>query len=513
MSTLNNVSGRDAGYVLPTTALLLVPLFIFAAFAVDIGAWTAQAARSQSAADAAALAAAPYMPDADRAVQAALEVAELNGYVDGVDGVEVEVGFDNDGGVLVSVSEPGETFFGGMVLDDEVKIERQAGAAALAPVGFGSPENVLGFGKYSLDGARPSNYWINEGGRCRGGRTGDIKATDYPRRVAGCHAKGTVNPYWHGLREGRQTGTFFRITVPPGLDTSSTLYVADPGECPAYGSKPPDSTFMWYRQWSTGEVAGLAADDSAISDWWKSDDCLADLPHPHYKWTDFTQGWTKTPFTFPPNTSGQPETHLIQTRIDPRNRNSRTAYALWVKPDNETTSCISIASDQCPGITAEDWLPVKVDPTVKSQPLDVYLAEIGPERLGQTLNVGLWDPGEGMEQVQILDPNGNPLDFTWTSDHPSYRGPLPADQCAEGPCLKLYPGFTGFPGKHRWWPSSFRFDGVEVHFRVRLDDQVDYASYTDHWYELRYEPPGGKAVEDSVSISVTMEGVPTRLTD
>ncbi|MEZ5226562.1 MAG: pilus assembly protein TadG-related protein [Acidimicrobiales bacterium] len=48
----------QAGYVLATTALLLIPLMIFAALAVDVGGWYAQATQAQRAADAAALAAA-----------------------------------------------------------------------------------------------------------------------------------------------------------------------------------------------------------------------------------------------------------------------------------------------------------------------------------------------------------------------------------------------------------------------------------------------------------------------
>ena len=41
-----------------------------------------------------------------------------------------------------------------------------------------------------------------------------------------------------------------------------------------------------------------------------------------------------------------------------------------------------------------------------------YLAQIDPVHAGKTMRVNLFDAGEGAQQLQILDPNGNPATFT-----------------------------------------------------------------------------------------------------
>ena len=80
---------REDGYVLALTALLILPLLAFTAYAVDLGAWQARGAQLQRAADAAALAAARYMPDEDAARTAAVATMRRNGFVHGQDGITI----------------------------------------------------------------------------------------------------------------------------------------------------------------------------------------------------------------------------------------------------------------------------------------------------------------------------------------------------------------------------------------------------------------------------------------
>lgn len=71
---------REGGYVLAMTALLLVPLLVVSALAVDVGGWYSEASRMQKAADAAALAGVVWLPDLTAATNAARETAKRNGY-------------------------------------------------------------------------------------------------------------------------------------------------------------------------------------------------------------------------------------------------------------------------------------------------------------------------------------------------------------------------------------------------------------------------------------------------
>ena len=72
----------EAGYVMPMTALILIPLMIFAALATDVGAWYIRADQAQRAADSAALAGTVWLPDETAAQNIVLDVAARNGFRD-----------------------------------------------------------------------------------------------------------------------------------------------------------------------------------------------------------------------------------------------------------------------------------------------------------------------------------------------------------------------------------------------------------------------------------------------
>jgi hypothetical protein len=70
----------EKGYILAMTGLLIVPLVIFTAFGVDLGAWYAQSAKQQRAVDAASLAGVVQLPTQSSAIAAALDSLNANGY-------------------------------------------------------------------------------------------------------------------------------------------------------------------------------------------------------------------------------------------------------------------------------------------------------------------------------------------------------------------------------------------------------------------------------------------------
>ena len=504
---------NEDGYILITAALLMIPLMIFAALSTDVGAWVVQANRAQNAADAAALAGAIYLPSEQHAFDAASQVAEMNGFVDGVDGASVDMEITDTGALRVEIGDQSDLFFSSVVLDDQIALTRAAEAEGLPPIGMGSPTNVLGFGPYSLDGSEVSRYWLAEGNDCIAPHHGDIKGARY--ETAGfCSSGVNPNPRWKRATDGRKGGYFYVVTVPPGMTQSSRLMVLDPGLCPPYGSKYGEkNTTLSFRQWSSSGTAVASDDDVPVTGWWQSDDCLEDLPYPSTAWVDQTQGWTETPFVFPPNTTGEPETHLIQTMVGDATRKGMNYYAFWVRPDGGGTSCTTIGTDSCATIGAEDWVSISGRGDVPGQPADIYLAEVGPENQGLTLDVSIWDVGEGMRSIQVLDPNGEPLDFTWESDDPTYGMNNPSNACSGKPCLRLYPNNKSFPPKKPGWGLSWKFSGRLVTLSVPLDTQVDYTSYDDYWFQVRYNPPSGDLASDLASFSVSLGGAPVRLVD
>jgi hypothetical protein len=192
----SNPPRRDSegGYVIATTALLLIPLMIFAAFATDVGGWYVRSQEVQRASDAAALAAVVWMPDIDAAERAAVEVAALNGFPD-----QTPAGVDNDplnltdlsdfddpdaplpqvkvtplGGqqVMVEIRAEGDIYFGGVAGVDEIDITRFASAEYVLPVPMGNPTSAIGTGDIDIGGQQM--YWLNAHADCFGATAGDL---------------------------------------------------------------------------------------------------------------------------------------------------------------------------------------------------------------------------------------------------------------------------------------------------------------------------------------------------
>lgn len=275
---------------------------------------------------------------------------------------------------------------------------------------------------------------------------------------------------------------------------------------------------MEWRSWDTGGTALIETDDIPSSGWWGSNECASDLPYAASSWTDQTQGWTTSPFTFPANTTGEPETHLVQTRVLDSTAHGWNYHALWVKPNNATTSCTSIATTNCPTISAEQWIATGARGETIGDPMFLFMSEIGPEHSGRTLEISVWDTGEGMDNIQVIDPTGKALDFTWESDDPTYGADNPSDTCAGLPCLDLDPANKNYPPKITGpgWGLHHRFNGRLVTLSVPLDAQTDFAAYPatgfGYWFRLRFEPVPTKRATEWATFSVRLSGDPIRLT-
>ncbi len=535
------------GYILPTTAILLIPLMLFAALAVDFGAWTVQAGQLQNAADAAALAGAPYLPRLDDAREAAEEAAAANGFTQGV-----TISFPNDLTIEVSVAADAQTYFSSFALDT-FPITRTAGATAVAPITMGSPTNVLGHGPHELgNGIGASQYFIGFNGECQLGHYGDIGAATYLTNSR-CGTENGLNPYRRlnnaGTLERRSAGHFLIVEMPPGAQPSA-LWVFDPGsECTgwAYGGaviKPADQgyTEISWQQWHDNNTVANQADDYPIGAPWSSDDCGYDIEFAETggaSHSDWTRGWSRTPFEFPANNSSEIRRYLIEPIA--RNGRGNTAegfnyHSYWVRPHGSTRACSTIRDETCPTIGAESWLvaaargpsaPVNETSSTIDRSMDLYLAEISPRHQSKNLEVLLWDPGEGMDNIQILDPYGKPVNFTWTSNHPDDASQAhPTETCTAGPdrpawpaqyqgqpapCLKVYE--TRSPRFPSWGRQRWRFDGtvVRVSIPLTVENGIDLASYSNSWFSLRFMPRAGGELREWASFSVQVTGDPIRL--
>ena len=135
---VRRVRRGDDGYVLVLTTLMLVPMLILTAFAVDLGAWYAQASKMQRAVDNAALAAVVWMPDHTKATSAAAQVLTENGYSG-----SYTVTFPTERQVKVAINRGTQQYFSKLVMSAP-SLNRAATAEFNKAIPLGSPSNTFG---------------------------------------------------------------------------------------------------------------------------------------------------------------------------------------------------------------------------------------------------------------------------------------------------------------------------------------------------------------------------------
>ncbi len=136
----------EAGYTAVMVAVIVPTIGIgLAAIAVDTATWYAEAQMVQKAADAAALAGVPYLPqDLPSATVRAKEVAARNGYNNaGKNSVTVSLG-EKPTQLKVTISSTITNTFGSMIGFSTQTISRSATADYQGPAPMGSPCNTFG---------------------------------------------------------------------------------------------------------------------------------------------------------------------------------------------------------------------------------------------------------------------------------------------------------------------------------------------------------------------------------
>ncbi|MFQ5859702.1 MAG: pilus assembly protein TadG-related protein [Anaerolineae bacterium] len=131
--------GRESGQMMVLLVLLFVAALGLTALVIDVGIFLVEKRDIQNTADAAALAGAQELPSSPLAVAAAVEWAEKNGFVDGVEGTTVQVVTPYNGdpwSIQVTVTSQ-ESFMFGRVLGKElVTVQARAVAGRETSAGY-----------------------------------------------------------------------------------------------------------------------------------------------------------------------------------------------------------------------------------------------------------------------------------------------------------------------------------------------------------------------------------------
>lgn len=580
----------EGGYVIATTALLLVPMMIFAAFATDVGAWYVRGQEIQRASDAAALAAVVWMPDLAAAERAAVEVAALNGFHD-----QTPAGVDNDpnnltdlsdfddpnaplpqvkvtplGGqqVMVEIRGEGDVYFGGVAGVDDIDITRFASAEYILPVPMGNPTSAIGTGDLDIGGQQM--YWLNAHADCFSATAGDllnsannssINNGSTPDRFdgnspTGCSPSGT-NPHQ------RAEGYVYVIDKP--ADVAVTVQTMSAGRCKRpqwertsrgeqHGSNTPALDFTLYRADNTplldsdnlvasnifaeAQVGGGGQGDAntnvsvgpecPVFDTTLHDDYDPAVYDPNADgnntglddtfWADeagefIDPNWS-TVFTIPANAT--PGRWFLTVATPPGSTGHKNLYSLRVLGSNfpagaEVCSTLipsSVTTGTCPTITARDWFGIYIGenrsrPDLAPSAASFYFAEVTEVHANKIMEVTLWDPAEGSDFLQFLNPQGDAVEFRWqatdidgtvTTGWTDVTGTCPTNAEGNGqPCLDVNGG---------GWHNRFLV--------IEIDLPTDYSCNGDDcWWRVRYGSTSG--VDDSTTWGVNILGDPVRL--
>jgi hypothetical protein len=483
----------EAGYILLTTVLLIVPLITLTAIAVDIGGWYLQASHHQKAAEAGSLAGVVHLPNEPVAIAEATKAVEANGYYDGVDGVSVTITRIGANQLRVTVSDGAIQYLSKSVVSG-FDIERSATAQQVKPTPLGSPRNSLGGG--NLDGADPENIWLAINGYCSVRENGDLLNSGLQGAFVGpgytCAAPATPNPDYD--TEGYEYGV--TIAQPSGQNFDVRVY---DGSYTPNGNGPPDQAIMWGFN-NIDTIYTLLAPDGTVLNtvtansgdtWWEN------------RWRSIGTISGATPGTY-------------RVRVEtPTNENGSygvNSFALRTFTGGTYTKCTTEVgqpgfSATCPQIHGIDYVSVR---TLNAGAVaDFYLADVNADNAGKTMEINLFDPGEGADSIQLLDPNGNPVSFRWSTDCATVSPPTGG---CSGTTTSLDVSGTGTqPGPRRL--SSSRYNDRSMILTVDLPNDYLAQFGTNSWWKVRYSFGGGATPSDRTTWGVKILGDPLRLVE
>ncbi len=521
----------ESGYVIAQTALLLVPLLIFAAFATDIGAWYVQSQKIQRAADASALAGVAMMPDLAQAEQVARETALLNGYADATPSnnndfdsgpaPQIRVTAPNSYSLEVEIRSSEDVYFSKLVMDD-ITLTRYGISEYVRPVYMGNPTSGLGTGTIdpAVLGQPNDKMWLSVNAYCTDHEHGDQFLSGY--------FDGTTS---QGLRVcGRRPNTTSANALPnPTFDSDAYAFavqyapsspavdidIFDPGiGCP--GSITNDGRFgpgtpLFYQVFGpslTVDHEGFMATNAPITQGsFSTNACSAN-------------GWLPIPGAQALATPGVNGGYYY-VRLSNRNPNNDPGGSYWgdsglnnfamrVTRTGQTTLCtFSTLDPTCPQLYALEHLPLYRDLGGQSA---FYLARIDETHAGERLLITFFDAAEGVQNLQFADSNDNAMPFNWKYSDVSVGkmptgGSYPYAETAFAP-----PGTTcnwNGVGGNVCLNTSFRPAFNDRFVQIEIDIPDDYTCGADCWWRVRYTTSGSGT--DRSGWSLRLLGDPVRL--
>jgi hypothetical protein len=504
-------SGGDGGYVLATMGLVLIPLMLFTAFAVDVGGWYARGAKLQRAADAAALAGAARMPDFNAAEAQALVAAQLNGVVDNATiDIDVNQG-SNDRQLRVTITDRNVQRFLSSIVLQNMTIKRSSIAEFVLPVPLGSPDYYFGSDPFPVGPFTEPGLWGNIHGEQTDNQKGD-------RYAAGCRNTGEAGC---ATKNTEHVGSYlYSIDVPAGSPTID-VEIFDAGIFERqneqtetgdtnYGTQTAQTTTweLFHRDNTPIDASDNIELHTMASGGPSAERCSTDPG----RWvipqganygatptaaqaavaTTYRQKWVR----ICRKTSAQPGRYYLRVTSS-GNGNSANRYSVRVRSSSATKPRLSAYQNMS-----------MFNNDLGSNP-SFYLAQVDPVHKGKTLIVNLYDPGEiGVPNARMVvqKPHATTTAVISTSckvsvyNNPTDNDPVNATPTTYSPCSIPTTNGTGgglYAGRL---------------LKIEVDLGTTYTCATCWWkvtYDLGANPLGNPA--DTTTWSAAIKGDPVHL--
>jgi hypothetical protein len=500
----------ERGVVIPMTALVLIPLMIIAAFSIDVGGWYAQTSRMQRAADAAALAGVVWMPDLNQATDVARETAAKNGYVhdDGSlgTGVIVDVTSPGQQKLKVEITSPGELYLGQLVMSS-ITFKRSGTAEYNLPVPLGSPKNIFGSGSL-LPAPDTENFWAAVNGYCAGHESGDLKLArneSYTSAANAATSQCNSSPPSAQTADYDPDGYLYAVELPTAT-SSLTIEAYDAGYNQA-GSLP-DLALTSELQTINTKFEVFEADDTPLD---RNDNDSVALISVGTNDPAYANQW-KALHTFFPAKAG---TYYVRVWTDADLNESRASngFALRAYTGGSFSLCSSIVgatgfSANCPEVHGVDDMSVFANlASGGSGTASFYLAKVEARHAGKLMRVQLFDSGEGAAKIEVLDPNGDPVSFDWST--PCSPPTPPSGGCTgSGASLDVSgSGTQPFTGLR----SDSKYNDRRMALDIALPDNYATVYGANEWWKIKYTLDATPT--DRTTWSVSIIGDPVHLVE
>lgn len=555
---LRRLRAQD-GYVMAMTGLMLVPLVIFTAFAVDLGAWYAQGSKMQRAVDAAALAGVVWLPDQATANSTAQAVLAKNGFSG-----TYSSSFPSSGRQMqVSISRSASQYFSKIVLGSET-LNRSATAEFNKPVPLGSPgsssgNSVAGCAQFQPVAAAPCGpqpmLWSAIQGPYETHANGDAFATLCRTGVSGASCGTPSSP---SNSEYKPEGYEFAIDVPAsGVGQPITVEIWDAIEVQrTTGNTAAQDCNSTAAPWVPGGFpSGFNQQQCQTGDSGPTDRNGVNMQYQIWQndgsdlTTNFTTPLSGCELYIPRDTAANPTALTTyknkwvtlctftptQKGIYPmRVKSSNIVHASTTIADSTSAAgwnAYSIRLGGSSGARLYSIGDLSIWTNTPGSTARFYLASIGTEHKGKTLQLDLFDPGDGTSgtyKMQLLAPPGAAPFNTPAAGAPllppQYGQTIPATNVADS----CYANMTGRANRADTTPvlvnqastlcevttrdsSGQKFQNGWLRFQVVLSP--NYSCSTDCWWTIKYDFGTGGVPNDRTTWALQVLGDPVHLTE